>query len=405
MGWLGTSRGQKASQVAGTHPVGSEVTALSNIGIFTHFRRYTSSGKDFYELLGVSKTASASEIRKAYYLKARDLHPDKNPDDPQAQQRFQELSNAYSVLSDEQLRSKYDMYGEEGLEGMDFADGAAIFTALFGSDKFHHLIGQLKIATAILVQADMERILEAQKERIEDLTLNLKILLKRYTVAQDYEGFSSAMTEEAALLAKAPYGPTILNAVGKVYQGQSQIVLAKNIFSSGFASMKNHGRTIKSNFRALNYIVKTMHAQQELIRMEKEVESIKDGEKKSSDKIASAGENNVSSEGSTKEEASKEEVQKIQSAIEEKTLPLIFDTMWAINVVDISDTITQVCRNILHEQNITTKEKRARAEALFELGRIFRSFKHETNKEDDKSPMSKLEDAYIHVMEHKMEHS
>lgn len=397
MGWLASSTKPRASsQAAGSNPGSGEVGALANIGIFSHLRPYRGSGKDFYELLGVSKNASTSEIRKAYYLKARDLHPDKNPNDPQAQQRFQELSNAYSVLSDDTLRSKYDMYGEEGLEGMDFADGAAIFTALFGSDKFHHLIGQLKIATALLVQADMERIMEAQKERIEDLTLNLKILLKRYTVAQDYEGFSSAMTEEAAMLAKAPYGPTILNAVGKVYQGQSQTVLASNIFSSGFASMKNKGRTIKSNFRALNYIVKTMHAQQEIVRMEKQVESIHDAPRVSS-------ENSTGDKSDAQTMTDQENAEKIRATIEEKTLPLIFETMWAINVVDISDTITQVCRNILYEQGISGKEKKSRAEALYELGRIFRSFKNETTEDDDKSPMNKLEDAFIHVMEQKME--
>ena len=370
---------------------GSGEVAISHM--FSHFRPYQASGKDFYELLGVSRNASTSEIRKAYYLKARDLHPDKNPNDPQAQQRFQELSNAYSVLSDDALRSKYDMYGQEGLEGMDFADGAAIFTALFGSDTFHHVIGQLKIATALLVQADMEKIIEAQKERVDDLTLNLKIWLKRYTVAMDYEGFSSAMQEEASLLAQAPYGPTILNSVGKVYQGQAQPVLAKNIFSSGFASMKNRGRTIKSNFRALNYIVKTMHAQQELARMENHVESLEN-----------RGDSNDHANGEQVEhKRDQEDVEKIRATIQEKTLPLIFETMWAINVVDISDTITQVCKNVLYEQGISGKEKRCRAEALFELGRIFRSFKNEASKDEGKTPMSKLEDAYIRVMEQKME--
>ena len=390
MGWLGNTDDAKASRAnTGT----GEVGALANIGIFSHLKPYKGSGMDFYELLGVSKTATTSEIRKAYYLKARDLHPDKKPNDPQAQQRFQELSNAYSVLSDDALRSKYDMYGEDGLEGMDFADGAAIFTALFGSDRFHHVIGQLKIATALLVQADMDKIMEAQKERIEELTLNLKIWIKRYTVAEDYEGFSNAMTEEATLLAKAPYGPTILNSVGKAYQGVAQPVLATNIFSSGFASMKNRGRAIKSNFRALNYIVKTMHAQQELVRMGKDVESI--------DTTPGSGGQAEGGMDSSKRE--QEDVEKIRATIEEKTLPLIFETMWAINVVDISDTITQVCRNIVYEKGISGREKRMRAEALFELGRIFRSFKDEAHKDDEKTPMNKLEDAYLQVIEQRME--
>ena len=77
--------------------------------------------------------------------------------------------------------------------------------------------------------------------------------------------------------------------------------------------------------------------------------------------------------------------------------------MWAINVVDISDTITQVCRNIVYEKGISGREKRMRAEALFELGRIFRSFKDEAHKDDEKTPMNKLEDAYLQVIEQRME--
>ncbi|XP_047492349.1 dnaJ homolog subfamily C member 10-like [Penaeus chinensis] len=71
---------------------------------------------DFYEMLGVARNANEREIRKGFKKKALTLHPDKNTDDPDAHEKFVRLNRAYEVLKDEDLRKKYDMYGEEGLD-------------------------------------------------------------------------------------------------------------------------------------------------------------------------------------------------------------------------------------------------------------------------------------------------
>jgi curved DNA-binding protein len=69
--------------------------------------------KDYYSILGVSKTASQDEIKKAYRKLARKYHPDLNKDDPQAEQRFKDLNEANEVLSDAEKRKMYDQFGSQ----------------------------------------------------------------------------------------------------------------------------------------------------------------------------------------------------------------------------------------------------------------------------------------------------
>ncbi len=73
--------------------------------------------RDYYEVLGVGKSANADEIKKAYRKAAIKFHPDKNPDDKQAEEKFKEAAEAYDVLSDEQKRARYDQYGHAGMGG------------------------------------------------------------------------------------------------------------------------------------------------------------------------------------------------------------------------------------------------------------------------------------------------
>jgi len=79
---------------------------------------------DFYNILGIDKSASASEIKKAYRKKAIAYHPDKNPDDPSAEEKFKKAAEAYEVLSDSNKKARYDQYGHQAFEGGGFGGGS-----------------------------------------------------------------------------------------------------------------------------------------------------------------------------------------------------------------------------------------------------------------------------------------
>jgi molecular chaperone DnaJ len=104
--------------------------------------------RDYYEILGISKGASPEEIKKAYRKMAITYHPDKNPDNPESEEKFKEAAEAYEVLSNPEKRQRYDQFGHQGVNGGGFSGGGmnmedifSQFGDIFGGSGFESFFG------------------------------------------------------------------------------------------------------------------------------------------------------------------------------------------------------------------------------------------------------------------------
>ena len=135
------------------------------------------SKRDYYEVLGVNKSTPKEELKKAYRKLAMKYHPDRNPDDAAASEKFKELSEAYEILSDDQKRQAYDQFGHDGVNpSFSNAQGAAEgFSDIFGdifSDISAALGGSLATASSVIISKDGTKLFEAPHGTAHDLYLS-----------------------------------------------------------------------------------------------------------------------------------------------------------------------------------------------------------------------------------------
>eukprot|EP00038_Savillea_parva_P004240 m.135552 g.135552 ORF g.135552 m.135552 type:complete len:646 (+) comp11419_c0_seq3:259-2196(+) len=355
-----------------------------------------------YELLEVEPTATADEIKKSYYKLARSAHPDRNPDDPSANERFQKLSQAYQVLSDPKARQQYDLRGEESVSGGGMMDGAIFFTMLFGSDRFNGLVGELYCATSVRLSgtAGSERALErAQMARVAKLAEKLVERLVVYELGNKDE-FKSTAEKEALELSTASFGGVILESVGSAYE--SAAIEAMGGLQGMRESVRSWGRSFGRYYTAAKSVANVMSMQNKMEKRMKMREKEKLKAEKKAGQASSDAEGNDASGGAARATADGEsdyvppfadasgEDEDVEAAaaaqaaadmaedmeMQKEALPTILRALWSANAIDIAKTLKVVCKAVLyggHGIDPVLKETRAtRAQGLLLLGRTFR---------------------------------
>ncbi|EAK89499.1 DNAJ'DNAJ protein' [Cryptosporidium parvum Iowa II] len=367
----------------------------------------------YYDLLSVSPNADADEIRRQYYRKAKQYHPDKNPDDADAKDKFQKLGEAYQILADPERRKRYDEYGIGATYDMPVIDSNLIFTILFGSDSLEKYVGKLKMVSLVEIAStnngqngagnsiEMEQAIENEQNK---RTILLAIEMRKIItpILQEFDAEKSvpietseilinwreSISQEAKSLCNDSFCDAMVEAIGWSYENYGSQYLGKIDTFLGiggkYAKFQAKTRNVASTWKMASTAIRTAMAAQSL------QSSIK---KKSS----GTAENERTYESNLEQDA--EESARTQQQFEE-TLPLILDTMLQITIMDIEDTIRTVAKKLVKDMGVDLNTRKQRALALIELGSIFQSVANDSNQQreekgDKPDARRKVEEAFI----------
>ena len=388
----------------------------------------------YYEILKVETTASSAQIKKSYYELARKSHPDKNPDDPDAHIKFQKVGEAYQVLSDPELRKKYDSRGKDGLGDIPVVDASAFFAALFGSDQMEMFVGKLQMAVMAEGGSDLTRdetrIL--QDRRVVRLAINLAAILDGYAAAPRATTTTSATTtddkttnekeeeklrEKAALekfeaqmkpiaqsLANASHGPKMLKQIGFVYEKQAEQVLTDPVAGFGtwadlgvrsnLAAMEqNTNRTktqfsaMKAAFGAFGTVKKIAEEEESYMKEEEEQHQQQQQQQGKNEKSDGEGDGkSAEDKAQTKKKPplTEAEIMQRRAQHQKDVMPHILEALWNVSALDIESTLRSVCDKVCHDKSVKKEVRKKRCEALSVLGKVFQTTEaDEAHKNED----------------------
>uniref|UniRef100_A0A6B2LB33 J domain-containing protein n=1 Tax=Arcella intermedia TaxID=1963864 RepID=A0A6B2LB33_9EUKA len=283
----------------------------------------------YYEILGVDPKSDQAQIKKAYYLKARECHPDKNPDDPHAEALFKAVGEAYNVLSDVEKRKKYDTLGKEGLSNdASSFNPAALFRMIFGGGAFDDVFGEL--ATSLDSELTPEEKKKKSQEDIDSLKHKLLIKLEPH-IHGGLENFKIVVGADLEQKLEVPGAGSILLAVGKIYIEKAKQFQGNLFGLEGF---------ISSVAEVGNYVGNVIEVGRLFWKM-----------------------SNVEKKIETKGEQ--------DSEFQEKVATLGLRMIWSMGTLQINSIVSKVCEAILDDKSLTPKLVVTRANALRALGEMY----------------------------------
>lgn len=339
----------------------------------------------YYKLLNVETDASSGEIKKKYYLLARKYHPDKNKSNQAAKEKFQKISEAYQILSDDRLRQQYDLLGKDGVkdEASNNMDPVFMFSFLFGNEKFVNLIGELyysMLATASVNCpakekedndfAEFDRLFGGDKAYSEILEYKqtrreVQIAVNLIQRLMEVKGndLYKLVEEEANELSKDNLGRLLLGFIGYVYTLESHSYL--NMFS--LSTVENVLLSFLLKFR--KYWIITLLILKGLRTF-------------------------LSSRFSKSEKGEDEQAKDILWKF--KDLGITF--LWITSLLDVQVTLQNSLRKVFKDKSVSVKERKQRAELIEKIGKQYSSHSSfsvlTSSKEPLKLLLSKLKDIF-----------
>jgi curved DNA-binding protein CbpA len=289
----------------------------------------------YYDVLGVSPNASSGQIRKAYLMKARDCHPDKNPGDKKAEDMFKSITEAHSILTDETKKQIYDKYGKDGVkkeEARGTKDSIEMYKSMFGGGKFQDTFGELTLFQSIFStqastreeqrkkQIEITKVQEIQKRKVFNL---LVVKLEPYATGA-VDAFEDMTAMLIAYKLEGQSGPALLKLVGEIYMEVAQQFIGG--IGGFFSSILEKGYVAVHAVTAFSSAVKLHNAS--LI---------------------------LQQEGITK----------VESLYE------CLDALWDLGKIEISRLLHEVCKDVLSESGADPDILKSRAEGLFRLGQMY----------------------------------
>ncbi|CAL1702788.1 unnamed protein product [Somion occarium] len=360
----------------------------------------------YYDLLAVSIDATTDDIKKAYRRLAIKFHPDKNRDDPNAEERFKEIAIAYQTLSDPVLRKKYNEFGpKESAPDGGFVDPEEVFGAIFGGERFVPIIGHISLAkdmkTALQEADELEaesknvqrdakgreilspeekarreekaRKVAAEKaaaraERVQKLVENLERKLGIFTESatgpadpQVTESYRTICQLDAEELKKESYGADLLHAIGFVYVSKSKAHLASN---QTFLGVGGWLHNVQGKYHVFSETVSTLRS---AIELKSVFEQIQAAER--------AG------------NLSPEEKRRLEEQAAEKGLQALFKG----TKLEVESVLRETCDRVLEDPSIPRSKAHLRAVAMQILGDAYLSVKKDEDGIREESEYVKIE--------------